>query len=83
MDNVTLRIQRGRSASEGGTKFVVTGEGGVTNSIRRMVVAHAATMNGTGGWAFKAEEGPGWWGLDGHGWKTRDLPASKLSALSA
>jgi hypothetical protein len=28
----------------------------VRGSIRRMVMAHAATMNGVGGWMFKAEE---------------------------
>jgi hypothetical protein len=37
-------------------RFIVTGAGPVRDSIRRMVTAHAATMNGVDGWMFDAAE---------------------------
>jgi hypothetical protein len=32
--------------------FTISGDGAVRDSIRRMVKAHAATMNGVDGWQF-------------------------------
>lgn len=43
----------------GGIAFAVTGEGPVTDSVRRMVMAHATTMNGVNGWQYAATETPG------------------------
>jgi hypothetical protein len=34
-------------------RYTVTGAGPVQESIRRMVTAHAATMNGVDGWHFE------------------------------
>ena len=59
MDNVTLHAQVVAESVAGGMRFVVTGPAGVSNSIRRMVIAHAATMDGTGGWRITAAERPG------------------------
>ncbi len=56
MDNVTLRAEVKNETIEGGMRFTVSGVGPVKDSIRRMVMAHAATMNGTGGWTFTASE---------------------------
>jgi hypothetical protein len=41
---------------DGGMKFAVTGSGPTRDSIRRMVNAHAATMNGVGKWRFVAAD---------------------------
>ena len=54
MDNVTLRADARGEAIDGGMRFTVSGEGPVKDSIQRMVAAHAATMNGVGGWKFAA-----------------------------
>ena len=54
MDNVTLRARVASEAVDGGMKFTVTGEGEVRDSIARMVEAHAATMNGVGGFTYEA-----------------------------
>jgi hypothetical protein len=54
IDNVTLRTEVNSEPVEGGVRFIVTGTGPVKNSIQRMVMAHAATMNGSGGWTFAA-----------------------------
>jgi hypothetical protein len=37
-------------------RFTVSGAGAVKVSIQRMVMAHAATMNGVGGWKFAASD---------------------------
>ena len=58
MDNVTLRSAVAAEPVDGGMRFTVTGEGPVVGSIRRMVAAHVATMNGTDGWSYRAEERP-------------------------
>jgi hypothetical protein len=58
MDNVTLRAAVATEAIPGGMRFVATGAGDVRDSIRRMVLAHAATMDGTDGWRFAAREHP-------------------------
>ena len=52
MDNVTLRAQVMSEPTPDGMTFIVSGEGPVQDSIRRMIKAHAATMNGVGDWAF-------------------------------
>lgn len=56
MDNVTLRAEVRSTPIEGGVTFTVEGEGPVQASIRRMVIAHANTMNGVEGWTMKAAE---------------------------
>jgi hypothetical protein len=56
MDAVTLRSESKTEPVDGGVRFVVTGAGPVRDSIRRMIFAHAATMNGVGGWRMSAAE---------------------------
>lgn len=56
MNNVTLAADVKSEQLADGMRFIVTGEGAVRDSIRRMVLAHAATMNGAGGWHFSAAE---------------------------
>lgn len=55
MNNVTLGADVTSSETDGGMRFVISGAGEVSASIRRMVIAHAATMNGGGDWTFSAE----------------------------
>ena len=59
MSNVTLAARVASEAIDGGMKFVVTGDGAVRDSIRRMTTAHAATMDGYGGWHFTAKDTDG------------------------
>lgn len=54
MNNVTLAAQVVSEPIEGGMRYTVTGTGPVQMSIRRMVTAHAATMDGVDGWHFEA-----------------------------
>jgi hypothetical protein len=56
MDAGTLRSESKTEPVDGGVRFVVTGAGPVRDSIRRMIFAHAATMNGVGGWRMSAAE---------------------------
>lgn len=56
MDNVTLRADVKALPTGHGTQFTVSGEGTIKNAIQRMVMAHAATMNGVENWAFAATE---------------------------
>jgi len=56
MNNVTMVAQVESETINGGMRFIVTGEGAVRESIRRMTSAHAATMDGVGGWHFTAKE---------------------------
>ena len=56
MNNVTLAADVKSAPVDGGMRFDVTGEGPVRDSIRRMVAAHASTMNGVDGWRFEAVE---------------------------
>jgi hypothetical protein len=58
MSNVTLASTVEAAAVDGGARFTVTGAGEVAGSIRRMVIAHAATMDGVDGWRFVAAERP-------------------------
>jgi len=66
MNNVTLRANVTSAPIDAGVRFEVTGEGPVRQSIRRMVLAHAATMNGVDGWTFEAKEIEGGASLDVH-----------------
>jgi hypothetical protein len=56
MSNVTLAAHVSSEPLDGGIKFIVTGDGGVRDSIRRMTTAHAATMDGADGWHFVAKD---------------------------
>ena len=55
MNNVTLGAVVEAAELEGSVRFSVSGDGPVRESVRRMVMAHAATMNGVDGWKFAAE----------------------------
>ena len=54
MNNVTMGAQVKAEPIEGGMRYLVTGAGPVAESIRRMAISHAATMNGADGWRFEA-----------------------------
>ena len=54
MNNVTLAAQVNAEPIEGGMRYSATGAGPVMDSIRRMTLAHAATMNDIEGWRFEA-----------------------------
>jgi hypothetical protein len=58
MNNVTTGARVRTEEIERGARFVITGDGAVRNSIRRMVPAHAATADGDGGWRYAAELRP-------------------------
>lgn len=58
MSNVTLYAQANTRPVENGMRYTVTGKGAVRASIRRMVTAHAKTMNGHNGWRFMADTHP-------------------------
>ena len=54
MNNVTLGAVV-EAEMKGSVRFSISGDGSVRESVRRMVMAHAATMNGADGWTFAAE----------------------------
>lgn len=56
MDNVTLRADVKSEPVEGGMRFAVIGADSVRGSVRRMIGAHVATMNGVDGWMFSSAE---------------------------
>jgi hypothetical protein len=57
MDNVTLRAAVETQPVAGGARFRVTAsDPAVIASIRAMVAAHVATMDGVEGWRMRAEE---------------------------
>ncbi len=58
MDLVVTKAVVTREATDFGERYVVSGEGQVVGSIQRMVVAHASTMEGVGGWSYLAEARP-------------------------
>jgi len=58
MDNVTLHARVSSEPVDSGVRFIVTGEGGVADSIRRMILAHSAAMNGVDRWRFEARATP-------------------------
>lgn len=60
MDRVTLQATAKTEAIDGGARFSVSSnDPDVAASIRRMVLAHAATMNGVDGLTLSAEAMPG------------------------
>jgi hypothetical protein len=77
MNNVTLAANVTSDPVAGGMRFVVTGPGPVQTSIRRMVAAHAATLNRGGGWSFSAME------VDGGASLTVLVPEADLTKLRA
>jgi hypothetical protein len=58
MDNVTLRSEVTNTAVPNGMKYSVSGTVDIVQSIKRMIKAHAVTMNGINDWRFTAEETP-------------------------
>ena len=58
MNNVTLYSDAVATRVENGWRYTITGSGPVRESIRRMVKAHAVTMDGRDGWQFASEEHP-------------------------
>ena len=56
MNNVTLGADVVATQIANGMHFAVTGTPAVQASIRRMVTAHAATMDGVRGWHFQVED---------------------------
>lgn len=56
MNNVTLAGVVASEPVEGGIRYTVTGSKAVQDSIRRMVMAHAAMMNSVDGWHFEASK---------------------------
>jgi|JI10StandDraft_1071094.scaffolds.fasta_scaffold04386_4 hypothetical protein len=56
MNNVTLRASVKVVEKTGSITFQVAGEGAVRDSVRRMLSAHSATMNGEDGWKFAAAQ---------------------------
>lgn len=57
MDNVTLRSNVVSEEIDGGARFDVTSsDPSVTASIRRMLSAHVATMDGEEGWSMRADD---------------------------
>jgi hypothetical protein len=58
MSNVTLYAAVKATPIESGIRYEVAGRGEVCASIRRMVASHATTMNGSGGWTYRAEDRP-------------------------
>ena len=59
MNNVTLGSEVKNEPVKGGMRFIVTGKGPVKDSIRRMVIDHAKTMDGSGDWRFRSVETDG------------------------
>ena len=55
MNNVTMGPVVETKQSGDSMRFAVSGDGQVQASIKRMVAAHAATMNGVDDWKFVAE----------------------------
>jgi hypothetical protein len=56
MNNVTLSAAVTSDPIEGGMRYAVTGVGPVQDSIRRMVMAHAAAIDGVDGWHYGASK---------------------------
>jgi hypothetical protein len=75
MNAVTLLADVKSEPVESGMRFTVTGTGSVTDSIRRMVTAHAMTMNAVNGWQFAATE------IEGGATLTVLAPAADMEKL--
>lgn len=56
MNNVTLRSSVKVVEASKSITFRVVGDGDVRESVRRMIKAHASTMNGQDGWTFTAAQ---------------------------
>jgi hypothetical protein len=56
MDHVTIYARVNNVETDDGYRFEASGVGAVRDSIRRMLAAHAATMNGVGGWRYETAE---------------------------
>jgi hypothetical protein len=56
MDLVTTRATATAEETDGGMRFTVTGAGDVAGAVQRMVLAHAAIMDGVNGWHLAAQE---------------------------
>ena len=54
MNNVTLRAVVEAKQAGDSMKFMISGDGPTRESIKRMALAHAATMNGVDGWKIVA-----------------------------
>ena len=54
MNEVTLRADARATETDGGVTIAVTGSGRTLAAIQRMVPAHAAELNGLGGWSATA-----------------------------
>ena len=79
MDNVTLRALVTTTPEPNGARFMVTSTDAlVQGSIRRMVMAHAATMNGANGWTLAASEAAGGTVLEVSG---TDSDAARINGL--
>ena len=79
MDNVTLRAVVAATPTPTGAHFTVSStDPAVQASIRRMVTAHAATMNGANGWTLVVSEAEGGAVLEVSGTKA---DAAKINGL--
>ncbi|WP_295537192.1 hypothetical protein [uncultured Thioclava sp.] len=77
MNNVTLHAQvRARDIPDGARFEATSDDPAVTTSIRAMVPAHVATMNGVEGWKMSAENIPG-----GSALIVKGADAQKIRAL--
>jgi hypothetical protein len=75
MNNVTLEANVKNEPIDGGMRFIVTGEGPVRDSIRRMTMTHSAMMKGVDGWKFEAAE------IEGGASLTVHAPAKEVDKL--
>jgi len=56
MNRVVLEANATRTALADGMRFTITGTGAGIGAIQRMVLAHAAVMNGVNGWQMSARQ---------------------------
>lgn len=78
MDLVTTRARASGEAIDGGMRFTITGSGDVVGAVQRMVVAHAAVMDGVNGWQMSASPTADGARLDVH---VPDADMAKLAGL--
>ena len=75
MSAVTLLSDVKAEPIDGGMIFTVTGAPPVRDAIRRMALAHAATMNNVGGWQLAAAQ------IEGGATMAVKVPAADLAKL--
>lgn len=75
MSAVTLLSDVKAEPIDGGMMFTVTGAPPVRDAIRRMALAHAATMNDAAGWQFAAAQ------IEGGATMAVKVPATDLAKL--